>query len=78
MGVCGCAGGGGRGRGHSSSPLLCLKLYHTYNKILAVAGVCVVWAVCMVCVCVCHIHRQLFGIHCLKQHGHKGVWIFGL
>ena len=40
MGVCGCAGGGGRGRGHSSSPLLCLKLYHTYNKILAVAGVC--------------------------------------
>lgn len=50
MGVCGCAGGGGRGRGHSSSPLLCLKLYHTYNKILAVAGVCGVGGVYGVCV----------------------------
>jgi len=37
-----CAGGcGRRGRFHTLSPLEGLKLYHTYNKILAVAGMCV-------------------------------------
>ena len=56
MGVCGCAGGGGRGRGHSSSPLLCLKLYHTYYKILAVAGVCGVGSVYGACVY--HIRQE--------------------
>jgi len=41
VGRCECAGGcGRRGRFHTLSPLEGLKLYHTYNKILAVAGMC--------------------------------------
>ena len=45
-----CAGGcGRRGRFHTLSPLEGLKLYHTYNKTLAVAGVCVCDRHCVHC-----------------------------